>query len=221
MRTFASSVTAISCADRPRRASAVQSARRALSRIETSTSPASTHPGASHLAALPSHWADHGPNSAGHYPTRPATATQFYYNRVPAVESYARAAPPDARPSIVSPANLRPASSGSQVDAIDRRFAPGLADRSPVAVESVPLYKPHSVSANPHSGGLAPITAPAANFPPIKRELERVEGQGPNRSLPPLSSLLNPVDSSHPWPDSSARDRLPSAGERSPKRVRH
>lgn len=192
-----------------------------MSRIETSTSPASTYPGASHLAAFPSHWTDHGPNSAGHYPTRPATATQFYYNRVPAVESYARAAPPDARPSIVSHAHLRPASSGSQVDAIDRRWAPGIADTSPVAVDSAPLYKSHSVSAYPHSGGLAPIGAPASNFPPIKREVERVDGQGPNRSLPPLSSLLNPVDSSHPWPDSSARDRHPSASGRSPKRVRH
>lgn len=196
----------------------LQSARRALSRVETSTSPASTYPGSTHLAAFPSHWTEHGPNFASQYSTRPATATQFYYNRVPAAESYTRAAPPDARPSIVSHADLRPASSGSQVDAIDRRLAPGIADTSPVAVDSVPLYQSHSVSAYPHASGLAPITAP-----PIKREVERVDGQGTNRSLPPLSSLLNPVDSSHPWPESSTRDRLLSAGDERMqiKRARH
>lgn len=215
----------------------MQAAHRALSRFETTAAP-TAYPStfAAHLSSALNTWSGNGPSPAGHFSPRPSTATQFYYNRVPAVESYTRTARPESRTAIVPPGDLRPASSGSQLDGVAGRrspppfgaFRPGgiLANAPPDPVDSFPARKSHAVSAYPHSGCLAPIVAAPPTFPSIKRELERPDVPSHNRSLPPLSSLLNPVDPSHRWPDSATRDQPPHGGDgggepQSLKRPRH
>ncbi|GAA5861103.1 hypothetical protein JCM3774_002191 [Rhodotorula dairenensis] len=203
----------------------LQAAHRILSRFETGSAPtAYSGTFASHLGSALSNWSGNGLNPAGPFSSRPSTATQFYYNRVPAVESYTRTARPDSRTAIVSHGDLRPASSGSQLEGLaGRRSPPGFGlvrhgevtvDAPPDPVGSLPGRKPYTVSAYPHSGCLAPMTAAPPTFPPIKHELsERVDVPSNNRSLPPLSSLLNPVDPAHRWPDSATRDQLPPGGD--------
>ncbi|GAA5986823.1 hypothetical protein JCM10908_000912 [Rhodotorula pacifica] len=215
----------------------LQAARRALSRFDpTSMSPTSTYPfplARQSISSAASSWHSNGGSGTAPYSARPSTATQFYYNRVPAVESYTRAARPgsDPRTAMVSLGDMRPASSGSQLDGSNMgrlsppRFEhvpPGVkVEGKPDGAETAPARQAYVVSAYPHSGCLAPMTAGTPTTSgSTAREADRVDVQGHQRSLPPFSSLLNPVDASPRWPDPHLREQQ-HASEPSPKRPRH
>ncbi|POY73763.1 hypothetical protein BMF94_3301 [Rhodotorula taiwanensis] len=242
----------------------LQAAHRALHRFESAPSPPSAllsafatqqhHSSISWPGASSSSNGYSMPNGysvpAGYSSSlRPGSASQFYYNRVPAVESYTRTARPDSRPVMPSHSDLRPASSGSPFD-------PNNGQRSPPEVESlrhsvrnetagsptggvgrgpepnsVGLRKSYVVSAFPPSGCLAPIASAHSSGTNESHEVESDRNRGANaesqlkpRTLPPLSSLLNPIGppSSHVWSDRPPGHESPAhSGERSPKRARY
>lgn len=223
----------------------MQAATRALYSFEPTSSPAAAYggiygppPGVSWAS-----WSVTSPTGAGCAGLpRPGTASQFYYNRVPAAESYTRTARPESPSRLVPHGEVRPASSGSQVTTAAAARSPPASDALRSTSKRLeadlprgdargfgPHREPFVLQPDPHPSSLAPLSKRG----PDDRNAEGAFGSGgaeqlapmpsKGRSLPPLSSLLNPVDPPAPpeWTKGHAAAEREAAERRSPKRMRH
>ncbi|BGP56512.1 Flocculation suppression protein [Rhodotorula sphaerocarpa] len=197
------------------------------------------------LAGLDKEGRFHAESYGGIYGPPPGVSwatSQFYYNRVPAAESYTRTARPESPSRLVPHGDVRPVSSGSQVTTAAVARSPTTSDalRSTSKRLEADLPRGDARGFGPHREPfvLQPDLHPSSLAPLGKRDLddraaERASGSGgaeqlaplPSKgcSLPPLSSLLNPVDPPAPpeWTKGHVAAEREAAERRSPKRMRH
>ncbi|BGP24812.1 heat shock transcription factor [Rhodotorula toruloides] len=173
-----------------RRTEELQAVAYAVAKLNTDVSPSTQQPNPFGYASYAgSSW----PPSNGTYPfstPRPSTsASQFYYNRVPAVESYTRTSRPDSRPDPAAPAHPHhPAESAPyppplQPDAGRAHAGPSTSSEQATSYPSPRLSW----------GALNPPTSSSAHPPPPAAGSANDKVLGKTTSLPPLSALLNPA----------------------------
>ncbi|BGP18468.1 Flocculation suppression protein [Rhodosporidiobolus nylandii] len=134
-----------------------------------------------HGPAVPS-WSSFVP--PGHVPSpRPSTSTahQYYYNRVPAVESYARSSRPDPAP-LAPPAGK------------DSRPSSAAPTYPPQTVSTSTSGSVSSSAASSFEATSKPFSSASSTLPPITRSGANSSGAGGDNAgsmkLPPLSSLF-------------------------------
>ncbi|BGP08244.1 Flocculation suppression protein [Rhodotorula toruloides] len=174
-----------------RRAEELQAVAYAVSKLNADVSPSTQNPNPFSYASSGSSW----PPSNGTYPfptPRPSTsASQFYYNRVPAVESYTRTSRPDSRPDPAAPTHPHhPAESAPYPPQPQPQPDAGRAPHA--ATEQATSYPSPRMS----WGALNPPTSSSSSaHPPPSTAAAPAHDKalGKTTSLPPLSALLNPA----------------------------
>ncbi|GAA5837495.1 hypothetical protein JCM11251_002122 [Rhodosporidiobolus azoricus] len=173
------------------------------------------------------------PASLLHSPRPTSASQQFYYNRVPAVESYTRSS--RGEPGAASQPQQGPCPLGqrSRAPSFNRPHSSAGA----VPTSSQTLDRPPSASALPplgRSDGSSPFASGAQHgaYPSPRLSWAgagahsrpgSASGGGPSKSsttLPPLSSLLNPSGSPPSFESSGERRTLEEENERARKKLR-
>ncbi|GAA6012214.1 hypothetical protein JCM10207_002763 [Rhodosporidiobolus poonsookiae] len=160
---------------------------------------------------------------------RPSTSTsqQFYYNRVPAVESYTRASRPDV--SLPADGPTRPPSRSA-----DGAYAPPSAnhDHPSKAALSHSASAPLPPPSRPSSSQAAATHSHAHSYPSPRLSWAGGASGGPNApgaaeasngrttTLPPLSSLLNPTGPPPPFGSSTGHGRTLEGVQEEDERAR-
>lgn len=203
------------CCSSSRSLLAVQAVAYAVSKLNRDLSPSTQQPNPFGYAAYSgSSW----PTSNGAYfPTpRPSTGTsQFYYNRVPAVESYTRTSRPEARPDPVAPSHAH-----HHPDSAPYPPQPdvGRSHASPSNAEQATSYPSPRLS----WGALNPPTASTAAQPSLPAAAAPTHDKmlGKTTSLPPLSALLNPAGGSPSFGNRRTFEAAEEDGEPAAKKQR-